>query len=207
MASGGKSEAKTEPGEGEATLLVSEFPPPPFYHNVSNLPPPPIPEAALINGTKRAAEAAARARLLAEQGDTTDTILGGADKVDETGDVVAVFGEIVEDPYLVQPPDSCEDPKVIKESITELNLTVLQNFKTLVDDLVHRPLDNKKTRDELSKNIVQMVEQVNKFREHQAREILIELLEKQLQERKKLIVELQEDIGTADELLNAMETE
>jgi len=92
-------------GEGEAMLLVSEFPPPPFYyHEVSNLTPPEIPKEALERGTRRAVAAAARAReaaeriRLADESTNTDAILGGIpdDAQEEEGDVVAVFGEVVE---------------------------------------------------------------------------------------------------------------
>ncbi len=99
-----------EDAPGEATLLVSEFPPPPYYYQQvvsSHLPPPPIPEEALARGTRRAAAAAARAREETERlragssgnDDKTNVILGGATtstEEEEQGDVVAVFGEIVE---------------------------------------------------------------------------------------------------------------
>jgi hypothetical protein len=47
-----------------------------------------------------------------------------------------------------------------------------------------------------------MLQECNKFREHQAREILIELLEKQLATRRKLAVELILNTEKADILLN-----
>ena len=46
-----------------------------------------------------------------------------------------------------------------------------------------------------------MLQETNKFREHQSRELLIEILEKQNEEREKLIQELEEKIQQADELL------
>lgn len=60
---------------------------------------------------------------------------------------------------------------------------------------------SRKTRDELSHNVFLMLQETNKFREHQAREILIEILEKQLAEREKLLKELQDGIERADSLL------
>jgi len=45
-----------------------------------------------------------------------------------------------------------------------------------------------------------MLQECNKFREHQARETLIELLQKQLEERKRLVRELQAAVSEADEL-------
>ena len=59
----------------------------------------------------------------------------------------------------------------------------------------------RKTRDELSHNIFLMLQECNKFREHQARELLIELLEKQLAERQGLLKDFRESIQKADELL------
>jgi len=46
-----------------------------------------------------------------------------------------------------------------------------------------------------------MLQETNKFREHQSREILIELLEKQLEERQELLAELNKNIESADALL------
>jgi hypothetical protein len=46
-----------------------------------------------------------------------------------------------------------------------------------------------------------MLQECNKFREHQARELLIELLEQQLASRKALTAELKVTIARADELL------
>lgn len=46
-----------------------------------------------------------------------------------------------------------------------------------------------------------MLQECNKFREHQGREILIELLEKQLKERRRLLAELRSSIAEAERLL------
>ena len=46
-----------------------------------------------------------------------------------------------------------------------------------------------------------MLQECNKFREHQARETLIELLENQLEARKSLLLEIQESIQEVDALL------
>ena len=138
---------------GEATLLVSEFPPPPnYYRHAENLTPPCIPQEALTRGTQRAAAAARKARAeserlrLGDDADKTDAILGGVtgeEEEEEEGDVVAVFGEIVEDPLLVEPLDRCEDPTVVRDEVKRLNRQVVQKFVTLVQDLVHRPMENK----------------------------------------------------------------
>lgn len=57
------------------------------------------------------------------------------------------------------------------------------------------------TRDELSHRVFLMLQQCNKFREHQARELLIELLEKQLTRRKGLLHELETTVAQANAIL------
>jgi hypothetical protein len=134
---------------GEATILVSEFPPPPsYYKDASKLRPPEIPQEALSWGTQRAAAVAKRMRTEAEcmrmRRDETNTILGGtAKEEDEDGEVVAVFGEICEDPNLVEPLDACEDPTAVRDQLKRLNIQAVQGFIKLVQDLVHRPVENK----------------------------------------------------------------
>ena len=46
-----------------------------------------------------------------------------------------------------------------------------------------------------------MLQETNKFREHQAREIIIEILEKQLNERQSLLMELEKGLADANALL------
>ena len=143
----------SEQEEGQATLLVSEFPPVPYYYRLAaegNLEPPPIPHEALARGTARAAAQAARAKAEAEkrrlgEGDQTDAILGGvaAPEGEDDGDVVAVFGEIVEDPTLIVPDDHCDDPKLVRDQVKRSNQEVVRGFVKLVKDLVHRPMENK----------------------------------------------------------------
>uniref|UniRef100_A0A7S0UN00 Mediator of RNA polymerase II transcription subunit 7 n=1 Tax=Pseudo-nitzschia delicatissima TaxID=44447 RepID=A0A7S0UN00_9STRA len=209
MASTNEPAAEGE-APGEATLLVSEFPPPPFYYTeAATLKPPPIPLEALERGTRKAAAAAAAARAEAERqrladqtGDLTAGVLAGnTEAEEEEGEVVGVFGEIVEDPLLVKPLDSCEDPIVIRDEVKRLNKEVVQGFCNLLSDLVNRPAENKKRRDELQHDVFLMLQETNKFREHQSRELLIEILEKQNEEREKLIQDLEEKIQQADELL------
>jgi MED7 protein len=59
----------------------------------------------------------------------------------------------------------------------------------------------RKTRDELSHTVFLMLQECNKFREHQAREVLIDLLEKQLSRRERLTKELERCVDEADQLL------
>jgi len=78
--------------------------------------------------------------------DTTDAILGGvADSSQEEGggggDVVAVFGEIVEDPNLAKVAEPCDDPTAVRDEAKRLNRQVLEGFVKLVQDLVNRPVE------------------------------------------------------------------
>jgi mediator of RNA polymerase II transcription subunit 7 len=214
MPASGKPETDAaEPGE--AALLVSEFPPPPFYYrHASQLTPPEIPTASLERASERAAAAAAKAKAeserlrlqLEDDDDKTNAILGGVtDENEEEGDIVAVFGEIVEDPLLVKVEDVCEDPTKIRDEVKRLNREVVGGFVQLVKSLVHKPLENKKQRDEMSHNVFLMLQECNKYREHQAREILIDLLEKEQQERIKIIENLRSQVVEADELLEKIQ--
>jgi hypothetical protein len=48
-----------------------------------------------------------------------------------------------------------------------------------------------------------MLQECNKFREHQAREMLIELLEEQLDQRREVLAGLQAEILKANEVLES----
>mmetsp|Transcript_29171 Transcript_29171/g.53381 ORF Transcript_29171/g.53381 Transcript_29171/m.53381 type:complete len:287 (-) Transcript_29171:72-932(-) len=124
--------------------------------------------------------------------------------INQDDSVVAVFGEIVEDPLLVDVLDDYEDPTKIRDTVRQLNNQVGRGFVKLVQELVHRPLDNKKCRDELSHNIFLMLQECNKFREHQAREILIQTLEQQLVVKQEALTQLKEHLSEADAALTAI---
>jgi hypothetical protein len=49
-----------------------------------------------------------------------------------------------------------------------------------------------------------MLQECNKFREHQAREVLIDTLERQLERRNKALASLRDEIGVADRALAAL---
>mmetsp|Transcript_25060 Transcript_25060/g.40626 ORF Transcript_25060/g.40626 Transcript_25060/m.40626 type:complete len:313 (-) Transcript_25060:74-1012(-) len=118
--------------------------------------------------------------------------------------IVAVFGEIVEDPTLIHIDDECNNPTILRDNVKRLNHSVLQGFLSLVTKLVNDPIDNKKARDELSHNLFLMLQECNKFREHQAREILIETLERQLERREAGLELVRGKIRMADKALDEM---
>jgi len=116
------------------------------------------------------------------------------------GPLITVFGPecYVEDPMMVPIEDECQDPQKIKSQVRQLNKETLQGFITLLGDLVNQPLSHKKGLFMLMKNIELMLKECNKFREHQAREILIETLETQLNERHDALKEIHDQINRAD---------
>ena len=156
----------------EDMLLVSEFPPPPAYYALASrntpahlrLQPPEIPLRAfrvaakkVLNERKKAREESERIRLAAcTDGDTgenhSNTVEAAKDTKPEDDDsidlddpnepVVAVFGEIVEDPTLTVVQE-CDDPNVIRDNVKSLNQEVLKGFLKLVRVLVNDPSENK----------------------------------------------------------------
>ena len=126
------------------------------------------------------------------------------DPHDPNEPIVAVFGEIVEDPTLVYVEDECNHPTILRDNVKRLNRSVLEGFLKLVTKLVNDPIENKKSRDELSHNIFLMLQECNKFREHQAREILIETLERQLERREAGLELLRGQIRMAEDALTKM---
>lgn len=239
--------AKDDDEDDDEDLLVSEFPPPPFYYkSYASLKPPKIPSQKLKEYSEKAAfivkdavrvmEANFEEKKSAEdevenenkniikstetkknkntetnttnkedKGETSSSVV----KMDEEKlkqiheqlqkNITTVFGDvIIEDPIHVCVPDDCSEPQRVQKKIKQLNRKVVNSYIKLVGELVH---DNdafsnniKKCRDELSHNVLLMLHEANKFREHQAREILIGVLETQLKQRKEALERLKKEI-------------
>ena len=76
------------------------------------------------------------------------------------GDVLAVFGEIVEDPNLVVDPGGDIDdggPAATRSRMRSLNREVMVQFLDLVNKLVKDPTKNKESREELGRLLADMV--------------------------------------------------
>ena len=220
--------------DDDGMMLVTEFPPPPYYYHLASrsappdrrLAPPEIPRRAFRVAAKRVAAQRRRAREESERIRLESEGRGGAsdgvatedgapdrpspaddddsiDPDDDSEPVVSAFGEIVEDPTLTA-EEECHDPAVIRENVRRLNRAVLRRFLDLVRKLARDPADGKRDRDELSHNIFLMLQECNKFREHQAREILIAALEDQLEERTRGLESLRRQIGEADDALEKL---
>jgi len=220
--------------EDTEDLLVSEFPPPPYYyHRAPSLQPPPIPRQKLQEYSEKAAivmkhavaameskfDKASKSKNEKREDTTTDAMMmttteipvddemekNAAAHADLINSRVTVFGDItVEDPTLVPIPDDCADPTKVRDKVIRLNQKVMKGYVKLVNELVHKPLDNKECRDELSHNVLLMLHECNKFREHQAREILIQALEEQLKFRKTAVFTLREETNKASSALDKL---
>jgi len=82
---------------------------------------------------------------------------------------------------------------------------IIHLFVQMSHDLAQLPSWKiRKIRDELSHNIFLMLQECNKFREHQAREILISTLEQQLERRREGLALLKKEITAAEENLESL---
>lgn len=215
--------------DDDAAQLVSEFPIPPTYYKMAlTLNPPPIPHEDIKRSTKKAhlerlktlqrEEEEERKRfgenfeLYVDSTNSTGIINTSSSNAplnmdeSDTGPWITVFGPegYVEDPSQIRIVDECANPKEVQLRLSQLNKETLQGFVTLVGELVNNPESHLKSRDILLNNIELMLKESNKFREHQAREILIESLEQQLKDRNSALNELKVLIQNTDEELERL---
>lgn len=220
-------EAGNQEHDDNDAELVSEFPPPPYYYShasSSSLKPPPIPHELIARSTKKTVatrkakelEEKTRLSLGTSEGDNVDAdagMLGGVvpdfdQKMSEPDDgpVVTVFGDEVylEDPDLLPLEQDCDDPHIVKSEVRRLNKEILKGFIKLVNDLINNPLDHETCRNKLLQNFELMLKECNKFRQHQAREILIEILEAQLADRQRAAKELNVQVDESNIVLSEL---
>lgn len=99
------------------------------------------------NGEGFGSQSEHQARVVESSGQTAKHERDAADDDsidpnDPNEPLVAIFGEIVEDPTLMV-EEECEDPNEIRENVKELNQNVVRGFLKLVRMLVNDPSDNK----------------------------------------------------------------
>lgn len=82
-----------------------------------------------------------------------------------------------------------------------MNQEVVNGFVKLVDKLVNDPSENKVVREEISQNLCLMIQECNKYRDHQGRELLIKTLEEQLEKRNNILRDVNNEIRNAENLL------
>lgn len=56
---------------------------------------------------------------------------------------ISMHISISQDPALVSIPDDCADPTRVRDNVRRLNRKVMQGYIKLINELVHKPLDNK----------------------------------------------------------------
>jgi mediator of RNA polymerase II transcription subunit 7 len=74
-----------------------------------------------------------------------------------------------------------------KEELKKLNISLLFNFLELIDMLIKNPQLYPKKLEEIKTILINMHHLMNTYRPHQARQILIEILQTQVQ-RKQLLL-------------------
>ena len=214
----------TEPQEGEAQCLVSEFPnPPPYYKLFASLPanalppPPPIPTSKLeATATKVAEITAAVQKIREEQQDTlvgvdpnsavaaaAHAAIAEASAPPDLEEVVSIFGEVVEDPLLrkVNEKETCDNPKDIAQEMKNVNQDIMTSFVTLTQVLLQEPEAAREELVKVSKLLIRLLEESNRYREHQARENLIAVLEEKVEAKRKALEEVERDLEATQEAL------
>jgi len=131
-------------------------------------------------------------------------------------DVVSIFGEIVEDPLLrmgqhpqqqqqqqQQQQDDvdqqCTNPEEIAIAMKSLNRQIMTSFVTLTRVLVHEPKAAREELITLSQLLIRLLEECNRYRDHQARENLIRCLEDQLKMKRTMLKALEGDLTEVQE--------
>lgn len=211
------SEIMAEPQEGEAQCLVSEFPnPPPYYKLFASLPanalppPPPIPTSKLEATAEKVAKiTAAVQKIRDEQQDTlvgvdpnsavaaaAHAAIAEASAPPNLEEVVSIFGEVVEDPLLriVNEKETCDNPKDIAQEMKKVNQDIMTSFVTLTQVLLQEPEAAREELVKVSKLLIRLLEESNRYREHQARENLIAILEEKMEAKQKALEEVERDL-------------
>jgi len=59
-------------------------------------------------------------------------------------------------------------------------------------------------REKISQNLCLMIQECNKYRDHQGREVLIKTLEEQLEERNNILHNVKKEVKNAEEVLKEL---
>ena len=121
-------EDHADDSQDNSPILVSEFPPPPYYYTLfHSLKPPEIPTQSFIQVSRHVESLIASSKDPKDDGlFPTKTPSGfdthGDSQTIDINTLPAVFGEIVEDPLHMHVEDICEDPSVVRNEILRLVL-------------------------------------------------------------------------------------
>ena len=225
------TDAAASQQEGEAQCLVSEFPnPPPYYRLFGGSlpadqlpPPPPIPTAKLEATAQKVAEITAAVQTIRDE--QSDTLVGvdpnslvaaaahaaiaAATVPPNLEEVVSIFGEVVEDPLLRIPNEkegsedreTCDDPSDVAREMKTINRQIMTSFVTLTNVLLQEPAVARSELVKVSKLLVRLLEQSNRYREHQARENLIAVLEETAEAKRTALEEVERDLEVTEAAL------
>ena len=198
--------------------------PPPYYRLFGGSlpadqlpPPPPIPTAKLEATAQKVAEITAAVQTIRDE--QSDTLVGvdpsslvaaaahaaiaAAAVPPNLDEVVSIFGEVVEDPLLRIPHEkeegedgepTCDDPSDVAREMKRINHQIMTSFVTLTNVLLQEPAVAREELVKVSKLLVRLLEQSNRYREHQARENLIAVLEETAEAKRTALAELERDL-------------
>ena len=192
-------------------------------------PPPPIPTAKLeATAQKVAAITAAVQRIRSEQSDTlvgvdpnspvaaaAHAAIAAAAVPPNLAEVVSIFGEVVEDPLLRIPhekkeggsdedsrkEETCDDPSDVAREMKRINHRIMTSFVALTNVLLQEPAAARSELVKVSKWLVRLLEQSNRYREHQARENLIAVLEETAEAKRTALEEVERDLEVTEAAL------
>ena len=83
-----------------------------------------------------------------------------------------------------------------------MNRSLLFKFLELIDFIIYNPIEYKSKVDDIELLFINMCHLLNGYRPHQARQIVISLIEHQVQQRKDTIVNLQSTLKQAEDLID-----
>ena len=188
-------------------------------------PPPPIPTAKLEATAQKVAEITSAVQQIRDE--QSDTLVGvdpnslvaaaahaaiaAATVPPNLEEVVSIFGEVVEDPLLRIPHEkeegevrretTCDDPSDVAREMKTINRQIMTSFVTLTNVLLQEPAVARSELVKVSKLLVRLLEQSNRYREHQARENLIAVLEETAEAKRTALAEVERDLEVTEAAL------
>lgn len=94
-----------------------------------------------------------------------------------------------------------------KEELKKLNISLLFNYFELIDILIKNPPLYQKKLEEIKTILINMHHLMNAYRPHQARQILIEMLQSQIQRRQLLLNSIDAKMNEVRQLLSTVTSE
>ena len=101
----------------------------------------------------------------------------------------------------VNEKETCDNPKDIAQEMKNVNQDIMASFVTLTQVLLQEPEAAREELVKVSKLLIRLLEESNRYREHQARENLIAVLEEKVEAKRKALEEVERDLEATQEAL------